>query len=130
MAHHGGKTTTRLGRDSIAKRLGVKLFAGQKAQIGSIIIRQRGSRFVEGINVKRGSDDTLFAIAPGVVSFKAKSVPSFTGALRTVRIVNVMPMTSAKPAVAKKALRQAAVSGAPKQPGKSPRTKGAAKVAD
>ena len=89
MAHHGGKTTTKLGRDSISKRLGVKLFGGQTVNAGNIIIRQRGKKFIEGTNVARGGDDTLYALKDGVVSFNTKSIKSFTGALRRVKIVNV-----------------------------------------
>jgi large subunit ribosomal protein L27 len=63
----GGSTTN--GRDSIAKRLGVKLFGGQKVRIGGIIIRQRGSSFHAGENVGTGKDYTLFALKDGVVKF-------------------------------------------------------------
>ena len=61
--------TTKLGRDSRPKYLGVKLYGGQKAKAGSIIIRQRGTKFVAGKNVGRGNDDTLFALKDGLVKF-------------------------------------------------------------
>lgn len=69
MAHKKGLGSTRNGRDSKAKRLGVKRFSGQEVTSGSILVRQRGTRFHPGDNVGRGSDDTLFAKADGVVEF-------------------------------------------------------------
>lgn len=81
--------TTRLGRDSIAKRLGVKLFAGQIANPGNIIIRQRGAKFIAGKNVRRGDDDTLYAIKKGVVQFTTKNKTRFDGNKRKVKVVNV-----------------------------------------
>jgi len=81
--------TTKLGRDSRPKYLGVKLFAGQKAKIGSIIIRQRGTKFLPGKNVKKGSDDTLYAIKEGVVDFRTRKKKMFNGSQKLVKIVNV-----------------------------------------
>ena len=75
MAHKKAGGSTRNGRDSESKRLGVKLFGGQAAKAGSIIVRQRGTRFHAGTNVKVGRDHTLFATADGVVTFEVK-VPS------------------------------------------------------
>ena len=69
MAHKKGAASSRNGRDSAAKRLGVKLFGGQEAKPGMIIVRQRGTRVHPGLNVKRGSDDTLFATAVGTVKY-------------------------------------------------------------
>lgn len=69
MAHKKGMGSTRNGRDSQSKRLGVKRFAGQVVTAGSILVRQRGTRFHPGDNVGRGGDDTLFAKADGVVEF-------------------------------------------------------------
>ncbi len=69
MAHKKGMGSTRNGRDSQAKRLGVKRFAGQEVTAGTILVRQRGTHFHPGENVGRGSDDTLFAKADGVVVF-------------------------------------------------------------
>ncbi len=80
---------TKLGRDSEAKRLGVKLYAGEKAKSGSIIIRQRGTKFLAGKNVKRGNDDTLYAIKEGVVKFATKKITRFDGNQRTAKVVNV-----------------------------------------
>ncbi len=73
MAHKKGVGSSRNGRDSNAKRLGVKRYGGQLVKAGSIIIRQRGTRFHPGINVGKGSDDTLFAKADGRVVFEHNS---------------------------------------------------------
>ena len=70
MAHKKGQGSSRNGRDSNAQRLGVKAFAGQTVTGGSILVRQRGTRFKPGRNVGRGKDDTLFAKISGVVEFQ------------------------------------------------------------
>lgn len=72
MAHKKGASSTRNGRDSNAQRLGVKRFGGQQVLAGEIIVRQRGTHFHPGVNVGRGGDDTLFALAAGAVQFGAK----------------------------------------------------------
>lgn len=72
MAHKKAGGSTRNGRDSISKRLGVKRFGGQEVQAGNILVRQRGTRFHPGLNVGIGSDDTLFAKADGRVQFEVK----------------------------------------------------------
>jgi large subunit ribosomal protein L27 len=69
MAHKKGAASSKNGRDSKAKRLGVKVYGGQVATAGTIIVRQRGTRWHPGINVGRGGDDTLFARAEGRVTF-------------------------------------------------------------
>lgn len=69
MASKKGVSSTRNGRDSNAKRLGVKRFGGQEVNAGEIIIRQRGTKFHPGHNVGRGKDDTLFALEAGAVQF-------------------------------------------------------------
>ncbi len=69
MAHKKGLGSTKNGRDSKAKRLGVKRFAGEQVNAGTIIVRQRGTHFHPGDNVGRGGDDTLFAMVPGTVEF-------------------------------------------------------------
>ena len=80
MAHKKGGGSSRNGRDSNAQRLGVKRFGGETVTAGSIIVRQRGTKFAPGVNVGLGSDDTLFALTGGVVKFqrfgKANSVVS------------------------------------------------------
>ncbi|MEE8673910.1 50S ribosomal protein L27 [Tractidigestivibacter scatoligenes] len=70
MAHKKGLGSSRNGRDSHAQRLGVKIYGGQAIKTGQIIVRQRGTHFTPGENVGRGKDDTLFALADGVVQFK------------------------------------------------------------
>lgn len=72
MAHKKGQGSTRNGRDSESKRLGVKKFGGQTVKAGNIIVRQRGTKFHPGENVGRGGDDTLFALAEGTVSFRTR----------------------------------------------------------
>lgn len=81
MAHKKGASSTRNGRDSNAQRLGVKRFGGQEVNAGEIIVRQRGTHFHPGKNVGRGKDDTLFALAQGVVEF---------GTARGRRVVNIL----------------------------------------
>jgi len=76
MAHKKGQGSSRNGRDSNAQRLGVKCFGGQTVSAGSIIIRQRGTRYKPGMNVGKGKDDTLFALSHGIVSFSGKRVVS------------------------------------------------------
>lgn len=71
MAHKKGQGSTRNGRDSNAQRLGVKAFGSQFVTAGSILVRQRGTRFRPGTNVAIGRDDTLFALADGIVTFAA-----------------------------------------------------------
>jgi large subunit ribosomal protein L27 len=72
MAHKKGQGSTRNGRDSNAQRLGVKKFGGENVIAGNILIRQRGTKFHPGTNVKIGGDDTLFAVADGLVKFEMK----------------------------------------------------------
>ena len=73
MAHKTGQGSSRNGRESKSKRLGVKCFGGQFVKSGSIIVRQRGTKFLPGNNVGVGKDDTLFAKAKGVLSFENKN---------------------------------------------------------
>ena len=88
MAHKKGLGSSRNGRDSNPKMLGVKVFAGQQVTGGEIIVRQRGSRFKAGDGVGMGKDDTLFARAAGTVEFT-------TG--RRGRVVNIVPDDAAQP---------------------------------
>ena len=90
MAHVKATSTTKLGRDSHSKRLGVKLFAGEKAHIGSILVRQRGTKYYPGKNVRKGSDDTLYAVAEGTVKFTRKLAVGFNGKRKLRLIVNVL----------------------------------------
>ncbi len=72
MAHKKGQGSSRNGRDSNPQYLGVKRFGGEKVSAGSIIVRQKGTKFHPGNNVKRGGDDTLFAVIDGFVKFERK----------------------------------------------------------
>lgn len=91
MAKTKAAGATKLGRDSLPKYLGVKLFEGQKAKAGQILIRQRGTKFFPGKNVKRGGDDTLYALKEGVVRFTTKRKKGFNNSQRIAKIVNVEP---------------------------------------
>lgn len=82
--------STSLGRDSRPKYLGVKIYGGKKAKPGSIIIRQRGTKFVPGQNVRRGRDDTLYSIIEGIVKFTTKKIKRFDGNRRMVKVVSVV----------------------------------------
>jgi large subunit ribosomal protein L27 len=90
MAHKKAGGSTALGRDSQAKRLGVKLFAGQMAKPGMIIVRQRGTKFKPGPGVKRGKDDTLYAVKTGMVKFIQRKLSGFSGRKKWVNIVSVV----------------------------------------
>ena len=82
--------STKLGRDSISKRLGVKLYGGEQARAGNILIRQRGTKFLPGINVRRGADDTLYAAKDGTVLFKTIKKTRFDGKQRIAKVVNIV----------------------------------------
>ncbi|OQA04512.1 MAG: 50S ribosomal protein L27 [bacterium ADurb.Bin400] len=84
--------STRLGRDSVAKRLGVKVFGDQSISAGGIIVRQRGTKFHPGQNVGVASDDTLFALADGTVKFQEKRVLAFNGNKQKRKFVHVLPI--------------------------------------
>ena len=87
MAHKKGQGSTKNGRDSQAQRLGVKAFGGQTVTGGSILVRQRGTKFYPGENVGRGKDDTLFAKIGGVVKFQDKG--------RHGKFVHIQPAAAA-----------------------------------
>lgn len=72
MAHKKGVGSSRNGRDSESQRLGIKRFGGQLVKAGNILVRQRGTKFHPGDNVKKGSDDTLFSTVDGIVNFERK----------------------------------------------------------
>ena len=88
MSKKKGAASSRNGRDSAAQRLGVKVGAGTTVRAGTIIVRQRGTRFHPGDNVGRGGDDTLFALVRGTVEF---------GAVRGRRAVSIVPAESGEP---------------------------------
>jgi large subunit ribosomal protein L27 len=81
--------TVKTGRDSKPKYLGVKIFGGQVTKNGDIIIRQRGSKFLPGKNVKKGRDDTLYALKEGVVKFFTKRKKGYDGRQRRLKVVSV-----------------------------------------
>lgn len=72
MAHKTGGGSTRKNRDSISKRLGVKLYGGEQVKHGNIIVRQKGNKFYPGVGTKQGNDYTIFAVVSGRVEFKKK----------------------------------------------------------
>jgi large subunit ribosomal protein L27 len=84
MAHKKGGGSTQNGRDSNAQRLGVKAFGGEQVSAGSIIVRQRGTKFAVGNNVGKGNDDTLFALVTGKVKFERYN--------KTKQMVSVYPV--------------------------------------
>jgi len=90
MAHKKAGGSTSNGRDSQAKRLGVKVFGGQTVKAGSIIIRQRGTKFYPGTNVSMGKDHTLFALIPGKVQFVEKQLRKYDGRVYKDKLVNVV----------------------------------------
>ena len=92
MAHKKGQGSTRNGRDSNPQYRGVKAYAGERVTAGSILVRQVGTRIHPGKNVKMGSDDTLYAIAEGLVSFQDRKVRRYTGAFKTVKFAHVNPV--------------------------------------
>ena len=92
MAHTKAKGSTDLGRDSQSKRLGVKIFGGQKAVAGNILLRQRGTAYRAGNHVNMGKDHTLHALVDGMVRFERRSRLKFTGQRRSTRIVHVDPV--------------------------------------
>jgi len=91
MAHKKAGGSTSLGRDSQSKRLGVKMFAGQHAKAGAILVRQRGTKFHPGENVKKGGDDTLFALVDGTVNFRRMKKRKFDNSLKETKIIDVIP---------------------------------------
>ena len=86
MAHKKGQGSSRNGRDSQSQRLGVKAFGGQQVEGGTILVRQRGTRFRPGANVGRGKDDTLFAKAHGIVQFQNRG--------QRGRFISIIPRAS------------------------------------
>ena len=89
MAKTKATGATKLGRDSQPKYLGVKLTDGQKVNVGNVIIRQRGTKFLPGKNVKKGKDDTLYALKEGLVKFTTRRKIKFDKTQRIAKVVNV-----------------------------------------
>lgn len=102
MSHKKAGGSTKNGRDSRSKRLGVKLFGGQKAVAGNVLIRQKGNKFFAGDNVGTGKDFTLFALADGVVEFTEKRQKKYNGRVYRNKFVNIKPVQQAAPKKPKK----------------------------
>ena len=96
MAHTKAKGTSKLGRDSVAKRLGVKKYGGQRVKKGNIIIRQRGTKYRAGENVMIGNDDTIFSVVDGVVEFRKKTIKNFNNHLVSRQVVSVKAVQEKK----------------------------------
>ncbi len=96
MSHKKAGGSTSLGRDSQGQRLGVKAFGGERVKPGTIIVRQRGTRFHPGEGVRRGRDDTLYSLKNGVVCFSKKKAVRFDSRLRLKKYVNVKDASLAK----------------------------------
>lgn len=94
MAHTKSLGSTKLGRDSESKRLGIKINHGQIAKAGEIVLRQRGNRYLTGKNIRRAGDDTLYAAVTGVVSYKQTKKTNFDGTRRYAKIVSIAPATA------------------------------------
>lgn len=95
MAHTKSSGATKYGRDSQPKYLGIKKFDGERVHTGDILVRQRGTKFYPGVGVRRGNDDTLFALCEGLVKFTTKRQYHFDGTLKRVRIVQVAASSTA-----------------------------------
>ena len=89
MAKTKAAGATKLGRDSRPKYLGIKIFGGQKVKVGQILVKQRGSKFCPGKNVRKGGDDTLYSVKEGLVRFGTKRKTNFDNSQRKIKIVNV-----------------------------------------
>lgn len=90
MAHTKSGGSTKLGRDSKAKRLGIKKADGQIVKTGNVLIRQRGTKWYPGENTDIGRDDTIFSLKDGIVKFSVKRKKSFTGQMKKISLVNVV----------------------------------------
>jgi large subunit ribosomal protein L27 len=95
MAHKKAAGSIKNGRDSVSKRLGVKVFGSEKVIRGEILVRQRGTKFHAGKNVKRVSDDSLISLTDGVLEFLKKKVVAFNGNLQKRTFLNVIPFDTA-----------------------------------
>lgn len=89
MAHTKSGGSTKLGRDSESKRLGIKVNDNEAVKVGEIIVRQRGSQYLPGQNVAQGGDDTLYAMKSGIVKFVSSKKTRFDGSKRYTKVVKV-----------------------------------------
>jgi len=112
MAHKKGAGSTKNGRDSQSKRLGVKIYGGQLAIAGNIIVRQRGTQFHPGLNVGLGKDHTIFALTDGIVDFKRGR--------KDRNFISILPFIEAEAAVAASAPVAAAAAPAPEAAAPAP----------
>lgn len=96
MAHKKAAGSTRLGRDSVSKRLGVKVFGDQKVTAGGIIVRQHGTKFHPGQNAGMGDDYTIYSLVDGLVSFQEKKVEAFSGNKKKRTFINVKSLKEKK----------------------------------
>lgn len=101
MAHTKAGGSTRLGRDSVSKRLGVKRFGGEKVVAGNILVRQKGNKFYPGKNVGQGRDFTLYALKDGVVSFQEKKMKKFNKRVYKDMVVGVQEIDNTKSKIKK-----------------------------
>jgi len=92
MAHTKSGGSTKLGRDSRSKRLGIKANHGEPIKVGEIIVRQCGTHYFPGMNVRRAGDDTLYAAKNGVVKYATKKRTRFDGCEKMVKVVSVTPL--------------------------------------
>lgn len=99
MAHTKAKGSSKNGRDSRAKSLGVKRQNGETVNAGEIIIRQRGTRYIPGLNVGRAGDDSLYSLKAGVVKFLSKKKTGFDGNQRYAKVITIVPAIAAAKAV-------------------------------
>lgn len=90
MAHTKAGGSTKLGRDSQPKYLGIKRHDGERVKPGSILVRQRGTKIIAGLNVKRGSDDTLYALKEGITKFATARKIHFDGSMKKIKRVDVI----------------------------------------
>lgn len=90
MAKSKSRKSSSQGKGSKPKYLGVKLYGGQKVKTGQVIIRQRGTKFLAGKNVKRGRDDTLYSLSDGLIEFQTKRIRGFGNRTRIGKVVNVV----------------------------------------
>lgn len=94
MAHTKSAGAGKFGRDSQPKYLGVKRSDGQRVKTGEIVIRQRGTKYLAGEGIKRGGDDTLYAMRQGIVKFTTRRKVRFDGTIRVAKVVHVLSPTS------------------------------------
>jgi len=90
MAHTKSAGSTKLGRDSNPKRLGIKKSEGQAVSTGNVLIRQRGTKWHPGLNTGLGRDDTIFSLVNGNVKFTKKRKTTFTGKIKKISVINVI----------------------------------------